>query len=126
MKINTTENGRFGEDLAVKYLTEQSYQIIERNYHIFGGEIDIIAQDGNELAFIEVKLRNQGTEDDAILSITKSKQKRIVKTALQYIATHEEAETLYSRFDIIIIMQDKHQHYHLNHYKNAFYSDADF
>ncbi len=126
MLKKTTESGHLGEDLAVKHLLNQSYQIIERNFHICGGEIDIIAQDGNELVFAEVKLRNQGTIDEALLSITRSKQKKIIKTALQYIATHEEAETLYSRFDIIIILKEKDQHYHITHFKNAFEGEADY
>ncbi|HOE91259.1 MAG TPA: YraN family protein [Candidatus Cloacimonadota bacterium] len=125
-KSNTTEKGKYGEELAIKYLIEQSYEILERNYTIRGGEIDIIARNGDELAFIEVKFRTQGTEDDAVLSITKAKQKRISKAALLYLATHDETFSYYSRFDTIIIIQEKENHYQLNHYKNAFESIVDF
>ncbi|KKR78123.1 MAG: hypothetical protein UU23_C0003G0021 [Candidatus Curtissbacteria bacterium GW2011_GWA1_40_9] len=49
--------GKFGEDLALIYLKRQGYKIIERNFRIRGGEIDIIAQDNNTLVYIEVKTR---------------------------------------------------------------------
>ena len=52
-----SEVGKFGEDLALIYLKRQGYKIIERNFRIRGGEIDIIAQDNNTLVYIEVKTR---------------------------------------------------------------------
>ena len=50
--------GKFGEDLAVSYLKKQGYKIIERNFRIRGGEIDIIALDSDTLVYIEVKTRS--------------------------------------------------------------------
>lgn len=49
--------GKIGEDLADKYLKKHGYKIIERNFRIRGGEIDIIALDGRTLVYIEVKTR---------------------------------------------------------------------
>lgn len=49
--------GKTGEDLACKYLKKHGYKIIERNFRIRGGEIDIIALDGRTLVYIEVKTR---------------------------------------------------------------------
>lgn len=61
--------GKFGEDLAAKYLKKIGYKIIERNFRIRGGEIDIIAKDGDTLVYIEVKTRtssNFGTAEESV------------------------------------------------------------
>lgn len=56
--MNKTLIGKYGEDLACEYLKKQGYKIIERNFRIRGGEIDIIAIDNDTLAYIEVKTRS--------------------------------------------------------------------
>lgn len=55
--MNNLSVGNFGEDLACKYLQKLGYKIIERNFRIRGGEIDIIAKDDKTLAYVEVKTR---------------------------------------------------------------------
>lgn len=55
--MNKTALGKYGEEQAVKFLKKLGYKIIERNYRIRGGEIDIIALDGDILVYIEVKTR---------------------------------------------------------------------
>lgn len=51
--------GKYGEDLACEFLKSHGYKIIERNFRIRGGEIDIIANDNNTLVYVEVKTRSQ-------------------------------------------------------------------
>lgn len=61
--------GKLGEELAAKYLTKLGYKIIEKNFRIRGGEIDIIALDGNTLVYIEVKTRSShqfGSPEEAV------------------------------------------------------------
>ena len=55
--MNRRETGTQYEERAAEYLIAQNYQILERNYRIRSGEIDIIARDGTVLVFIEVKYR---------------------------------------------------------------------
>ena len=55
--MNTVLIGKFGEDTAQKYLLENGYKILKRNYRAAGGEIDIIAKKGDHLSFVEVKSR---------------------------------------------------------------------
>ena len=57
-KLNTTELGRYGEDIAVKYLREKGFRIIERNFRYSHKEIDIIAEDNGIIVFVEVKTRS--------------------------------------------------------------------
>lgn len=56
--MSKLSTGKFGEDLAVSYLKKQGYKIIERNFRIRGGEIDIIAIDRETLVYVEVKTRS--------------------------------------------------------------------
>ena len=67
--MKTTVQGKIGEDLACQYLQKQGYKIIERNFLIRGGEIDIIALDGQTLVYIEVKTRTSdqfGRPEEAV------------------------------------------------------------
>jgi len=64
-----TNTGKLGEDIAYKYLQGLGYKILMRNFRIRGGEIDIIAIDGETLVFIEVKARSSdrfGSPEDSI------------------------------------------------------------
>lgn len=49
--------GAWGEEKAVRFLRQQGYRILERNFRCPYGEIDVIAQDGDEIVFVEVRLR---------------------------------------------------------------------
>ena len=55
--MSTKVQGDIGEELACKYLLQNGYKILERNFRIRGGEIDVIALDGETLVYIEVKTR---------------------------------------------------------------------
>lgn len=56
--MNKIGIGNYGEDLACEFLKSKGYKIIERNFRIRGGEIDIIATDGSTLVYVEVKTRS--------------------------------------------------------------------
>ena len=55
--MKNSETGKLGEESVCVYLTERGYRIAARNYRIKGGEIDIIAENGDYIAFVEVKSR---------------------------------------------------------------------
>ena len=106
--------GAKGEKLAVKYLKKQGCKILERNYRTPFGEADIIAQDGEEIAFIEVKTRttdSYGTPSEAVGS---NKQQRYRKIAQCYwVQTGEEPN---ARFDVAEVWADGT----IEYIKNAF------
>jgi putative endonuclease len=56
--MNNLPYGKYGEDLACQYLQKLGWEIVERNFRIRGGEIDIIAKDGETLVYVEVKTRS--------------------------------------------------------------------
>lgn len=83
--MSTQQTGNYGEDLACEYLKKQGYKILERNYRIRGGEIDIVAMDGNTLVFVEVKARWSHEYGPPSESMTPWKIKYLVKTAQFYV-----------------------------------------
>jgi putative endonuclease len=86
MTLKKKELGAKGEEIAVRYLKSRGYRIVERNYRIRLGEIDIIAEHGDDLVFIEVKTRSDIFFGSPFESVTKQKQKQLSKVALEYIS----------------------------------------
>lgn len=82
--MSTINFGNYGEDLAVKYLKDLGYKILERNYRIRGGEIDIVARDKEFLVFVEVKARWSHEYGLPSESITPWKIRALKKTAVFY------------------------------------------
>ena len=110
-----------GEDLAVKYLIHKGFKILERNYRIQGGEIDIIAQNNDTLSFVEVKTRKKHSMKMALMNVSYTKQKRISLTAERYITQHPENVKPKIRFDIIIVFYYYEDNtYSIKHLEDAF------
>lgn len=78
------QQGKYGEDLACKFLAGSGYEIVQRNFLIRGGEIDIVAIDGETTVIVEVKLRGSDDFGTAAESVTPSKIKSLVKTTKFY------------------------------------------
>lgn len=108
-----TRLGGLGEEQALQFLKEQGYQIVTRNYRWRGGEIDIIARDGDCLAFIEVKMRADEEFGPAEEALTSKKRERLIRTAQHYIARYRPKVDL--RFDVVAIVGDE-----VRLYKDAF------
>lgn len=83
--MSTRNAGNYGEDLACEYLKKHGYKILERNYRIRGGEIDIVARDGNYLVFVEVKSRWSHEYGPPAESMTPWKIRYLLKTAQFYL-----------------------------------------
>lgn len=85
---NKKEIGNEGEDIAVKYLTDLGYSLLERNWKTGergSGEIDIIMTKGVVIVFIEVKYRRQGRFGYACDAISEHKKSRLYQTAQSYL-----------------------------------------
>lgn len=95
------ENGRKGEDYAAKLLEEKGYTVIERNFHSRYGEVDIIAEKENVLAFVEVKTRSSNSWGSAAGAVTASKQHKLIKAAQYFLMTHNTEHIL--RFDVVAL-----------------------
>lgn len=105
--------GKNGEDIAVEYLTQKNYKIIERNFHCKSGEIDIIALKDEYLVFVEVKTRSSNKYGVPSEAVTKSKIEHLYKTAKYYVYTRNLQDE-FIRFDVIEIYF-KNNEYKVNH-----------
>jgi putative endonuclease len=106
--------GLNAETLATMWLRAHFYSILDRNYRIRGGEIDIVARRGRAIAFVEVKAR--GDLDNAAIAITPQKQRRFSRAANRWVATHPWAMSYTLRADAIFIAPGKLP----RHLENAF------
>ncbi|MBU4047909.1 YraN family protein [bacterium] len=116
--------GKFGEDIASKYLEERGYKIKERNYRTFLGEIDIISEYKGNIIFVEVKTRRSDKFGYPEEAINFNKQRKIIKNALCYLAKYNLWEKNYC-FDVILVSISNHKDVkRLKHIRNAFYPDS--
>ena len=91
--------GRLGEDLACRHLEGEGFEIVERNWRTRDGEIDIVARQGDLIAFVEVKARRGDRFGEPEESVTPLKVRRIRRVAAQYL--REAPASGEVRFDII-------------------------
>ena len=100
--------GKKGEDLAAEFLEKQGFKLIKRNWRFSRiGEIDIIAEDGDTLVFVEVKTRTSMCFGHPIEAISPKKLNTIQKLAEIYINTKTIKEYKSFRIDIIGILMGK-------------------
>ncbi|MEX0787816.1 MAG: YraN family protein [Anaerolineales bacterium] len=83
--MNRKELGDRGERKAEAFLLTLGYQILERNWNARGGELDLIALDGETIVMVEVKLRSRRAWAPPEDSVTRSKQRRLIETAWAYL-----------------------------------------
>ncbi|MBF0331652.1 MAG: YraN family protein [Candidatus Omnitrophica bacterium] len=92
--------GKDGEAFAQEFLAAQGYNILQLNYRTKVGEIDMVAQDGDVVVFIEVKTRQEDGWD-AFEAVHKHKQSKIRRVAQQYLIEHYGTEDVAARFDVL-------------------------
>jgi len=112
--------GDRGENVAARFLRNQGYKIIVRNFRCALGEIDIIARDGDTLVFVEVKTR---VNDDPMPEdqVNGTKQHQITKTAKFYMGRYGVPQPP-ARFDVVAIVWPTGRSPQIRHIPNAFES----
>lgn len=117
MKYDNRKVGLLAEDLASKTLKEKGYKILERNFSNRFGEIDIIAQDGDVLVFIEVKAKKGLKFGSPEEMINAYKLRRIQKMAEVYL----NGRTPACRIDVVaILLSEANELLSLNHYQAVY------
>ncbi len=91
--------GAWGEAVATDYLEKQGCRILSRNYTCRYGELDLVAQQGEFLLFVEVKARSGRSWDTPAQALTRKKQEKLLLAAQTYLQEHPT--TLQPRFDLI-------------------------
>ena len=111
--------GRKGEALAADFLVEAGMQVVERNWRCAQGEIDLVARDGDELVFVEVKTRSSLGYGHPLEAITVAKLARLRRLAGAWCAAHPGDHGLV-RIDAVAIVAPVFGAVVIEHLKRVF------
>lgn len=122
-KRQNKPKGNYIETLAAAYLKREGYEILARNYAYRGGELDIVARDGNTIVFVEVKSVWNNQQGNPAARVNGKKQYKIWQTACHFLYTQKDLAPKGfdqpCRFDVMS-MRAYHRPLQFNHIKNAF------
>ena len=113
------EIGALGEQIALEYLLERKYQILETNWVCGHKEVDIIAKDGDTIVFVEVKTRHSTCLVEPEATVDVYKQRHLIWAANSFVNRYQYDNDV--RFDIIAIVIDKNNEKRIEHIEDAFY-----
>lgn len=123
--ITNRDLGALGEKLAAKYLKQNGIKVLEKNYKCKAGEIDLIARDGEEIAFIEVKTRPADPYVRGMYAVTPQKQQHLLRAAAYYLAEHPSP--LQPRMDVMEVELDaENRLVRVNYIRSAFIQGGDY
>ncbi|MFI5170903.1 MAG: YraN family protein [Chitinophagales bacterium] len=111
--------GKTGEEKAAEYLAAKGYGILERNYRSGRAEIDIVAAFGNIIVFTEVKTRTNYKFGLPEESVSRSKQKLVIRAAGNYMCDNNIEKEV--RFDIISVFRSNNNTWEISHFEDAFF-----
>lgn len=114
--------GDEAEQLAVEHLEREGYVIRDRNVSCRRGELDVVAEKGDVLAFVEVRMRSTAVWGDPSMTVTYAKQRKVVLAAHEYCQRHRLFARVI-RFDVASVV-GKGRKGHVEHIVDAF--DAGF
>lgn len=109
MKTELQKIGKIGEDLACQFYESQHYSIVERNWHFYHLEVDLIVENDDCLVFCEVKTRSSTVFGDPETFVTPEKQRHIIKAANAYVKMKNVVKEVRCDIVSIVICGDKHQ-----------------
>ena len=101
MKTKQQCQGALSEQQACEFLENNGLKLITRNFHCCFGEIDLIMKDHDTLVFVEVRFRKSNSHGDAMATITKAKQSKLIKTAHYFLNKHQQWQNFAYRFDAV-------------------------
>jgi putative endonuclease len=98
--------GHHAENMAYDYLVKKGLRLIKRNYRCRQGEIDLIMQEAQTIAFIEVRYRSQSGFGSSMESVDRHKQKKIILCAHYFLHNHPAYQQMACRFDVVALYPD--------------------
>jgi putative endonuclease len=116
--------GHEGESAAEQYLQHKGYRIVARNLRSSVGELDLVAEDGQVLVFVEVKARRTDAFGGAIHAVHQRKQEKLIRLAAQYLTRHHIKDRL-CRFDVVLLKGTDTVSSQIEHIQNAFEVSGD-
>lgn len=117
------ELGRRGEDIAAAFVCRKGWRILERNWRYGHVELDLVALDGRELVFVEVKTRTAGGVGSPADGLTPAKRAHVCKAAQAWLSAHDAWDRP-CRFDVLCLVHDGTT-FNVEHMPDAFrFSDG--
>lgn len=120
-RVTTHQRGRTAEEMAAAFLRLKGYQLLERNFRVPQGEIDLILRKGGRLVFVEVKSRRGRAQGTPLEAVSPRKVKRLSAAAAAYLARIAPPPPP-CRFDVLTLGPDKSWLGipKIRHFENAF------
>lgn len=113
------KTGAWGETYAARYLRDNGYRILSANYLCRFGELDLVAEKGGTVCFVEVKTRNRNTEISPMEAVDDGKRQRLKMTAKSYLSYAKMICA--TRFDVCeVYVDDNNSLVRINYIENAF------
>jgi len=112
--------GQEGETAAADFLIRKGYRIVARNFRSSLGELDLVAEDGPTLVFVEVKARRTEEFGGAAYAVHEQKQHKLIRLAAQFLARHHWSRRP-CRFDVVLVRRQAGPGpARIEHIRNAF------
>lgn len=119
MSTHSQRLGGWGERQAERYLVDKGYRVVERNVRTEYGEIDLVAQEGDVLVFVEVKTRSSSTYGYPEEAITEKKEAHLMESAQAYLQANPEGAQDW-RIDVVAVRgRAGGQSIEITHFENA-------
>ncbi len=120
-KVSTHQRGKKAEEMAAAFLRLRGYKVLEKNFRVPQGEIDLIVRKSETLVFVEVKSRRGQAQGTPLEAVSIHKVRRLSAAAAVYLGQHPNP-TLSCRFDVVTIGPDKSWLglAKIRHFENAF------
>jgi putative endonuclease len=99
--------GDFGERTARAHLEQKGYRVVDRKFRTRETEIDLVAIDGEQAVFVEVRTRRGAYIGMAALSVTRGKQRKLVNAVRHYLEAHPDYGEMPLRIDVVAIELDE-------------------
>jgi len=99
----TTPKGRDGEDEAARFLESHGLSLLARNVRVGGGELDLVAEDGGTVVFVEVKWRRDASRGAPAEAVTPLKRRKLLSAARGWLAENPSSAPREVRFDVVAI-----------------------
>lgn len=120
-KSHNKQIGYSGEEFVSRYLEKKGFEILDRNFVIQGGEIDLVCMDGHEIVFVEVKSLSSKSEIMLEQTITKKKTKSLIKTCRVWLSK-KGLENCEWRIDFVGVIFERYDKIiTLKHIRNAIF-----
>ncbi len=126
-RVSTFQKGKKGEQRAAAYLRLKGYRILEKNYRVPQGEIDLIVRKNDTLVFVEVKTRRGKAQGTPLEAVSSHKVRRLGAAAAVYLSQSPQPPVA-CRFDVVTLGPEKNWlgWAKLQHFENVFSVDDFF